>query len=78
MTNEVLLSILGSIGLMVLSLIAWGIKQLVIAVFNNTQELKIISEKLQNFITEANSEISLLKKDVADLYRWKYETEHRD
>lgn len=59
--------IIGGLGTIFLALLVWGLKALITAIFNNTQELAVIQNTLKTLVEDAKS-IPKMKEDINALH----------
>ena len=70
--ETIVISILGSIGTIFTGLIVWGLKSLIGAVIKNTNEMAVLSSKIETIMKNADK-IPELEKDINSFHAWKRE-----
>ena len=69
-TVTIMWTIFGSIGTMLLGLLATGVVALVKATINNTAEMKVLSKTIQD-LAKIPPKVDKIKQDVDNIHEWK-------
>jgi hypothetical protein len=74
---KIVWSLIGSLGVMALGLLSWGIKRLISASFENTIQIRILNGKIADIIG-AIGKISKMEQDINHAHKKIREIENGD